>query len=311
MPLQAHPLHASVEGAEVAVPVLKIHQAGCARLLPVAHGHIDHEVFFPRQEGVAHQTRDVVGDGAVHRILEVEHAELLRGGVARLRGQHQISRHEVAVHIHLRRGQVVGHDGIERFFQRARLRVSERESLVLLQVPVGEQLQLAPQQGFVVGGEHTGPRVQLPYQQRIEGLHVASMVGLRVAGIDAVQHGLVAQICKQHETLRLVPGQHLGDQQSGLAHEAGHLYKRLAVLMRRGRVHHDQAVTRLRIDAQVAAKTRVGRRRAQGRRQQGKSFLQRRQPLLERGLPRGIGPRDSGDGQGHDDVGCRVGRCSV
>src|SRR3990167_8635103 len=41
--LQAHPFHRTVEGAEVAVPVFEVHQAGLAGLFPVAHGDVDDE----------------------------------------------------------------------------------------------------------------------------------------------------------------------------------------------------------------------------------------------------------------------------
>ena len=88
--LQAHPLDGAVELAEVLVH----RQAGLARLLPVAHRDVEHELLVPAQEGVAHQAGDVVGDGAVHRVLEVQHAQRLAAA-----GDHQVARHEVAVHV--------------------------------------------------------------------------------------------------------------------------------------------------------------------------------------------------------------------
>ena len=83
--LQAHPLDRAVELAEVGVH----RQAGLARLLPVAHGDVEHELLVPAQEGIAHQAGDVVGDRAVHRVLEVQHAQARSAasvGIIRLRG---------------------------------------------------------------------------------------------------------------------------------------------------------------------------------------------------------------------------------
>ena len=80
--LQAHPFDRAVELAEVVVD----RQAGLARRLPVAHRQVEHELLVPGEEGVAHQAGDVVGDRAVHRVLEVEHAGVRGRATIRLRG---------------------------------------------------------------------------------------------------------------------------------------------------------------------------------------------------------------------------------
>lgn len=246
----------------------------------------------------------------MHRVLEVEHAELARGCITGLQRQHEVARHEVAVHVDLWRREVVRDDGVEGLLQCLRLRGIEREAFVLRQVPVGKELQLAAQQGVVVGRQHTGFGGQLPGQQRVQRLHVARVVGLRPLGVDAVEHGLVAEVAQQHEALRFVPSQDLGHQQAGLAQQTGHVHEGLAVLLRRWRVHHDQAAAGLRVQAQVAAKARVGRGGAQGAGQQAQAGGQRLYPGVKGGFPNRIGPGDGGVGRAHGggwwDVGGRA-----
>ncbi len=254
----------------------------------------------------------------MHRVLEIEHAELLGSRTIRRRaaprrispprgqrpvqrrsvGDHQIPWHEVAVNVDARGVEVVRDDRVEGLLQGVGLRVVQLKLFVLLQVPVGKQLQLPAQQGFVVRRQHAGLGRQLPGQQGVERLHVAPVVGLRVVGVDPIQHGLVAQVAQQHEALRFVPGQHLGYQQTGFAHERGHVHEGLAVFVRGRRVHHDEAVPGLRVDAQVAPEAGVGGGGAKGRGQQTQPPGERAQPVRKSGFPLGIGPLDSGVGSG-------------
>ena len=71
MPLQAHPLHRFVKSTKVIVPVFMVEPAKGTRSFPVANGHIEANIFLPTDEGVAHQAGNVIGNGAVDRVLEV------------------------------------------------------------------------------------------------------------------------------------------------------------------------------------------------------------------------------------------------
>lgn len=136
--LQAHPFHRAVELAKVRPPAAGAvgpQQPGLAGFFPVTHGNVDDEFLFPADEGVAQQAGDVVGDGAVHGILKVQH----RQGAALLQRHHQVSGHEIAVHKDAGRGQVVRHDEVEGVVQRGLLLVGQRHAAVAGQVPVWEQ----------------------------------------------------------------------------------------------------------------------------------------------------------------------------
>ena len=263
MALQAHPLHAFVKLAKVVAH----RQAGLARLVPVADGDVQAEVFVPAQKGVAHQAGDVVGDGAVHGVLEVEHAQ---GGAGR-RGHHQITRHEIAVHVNAGPGQVVLNDAGKGFVERA-AHLAPHFSLhghapMAVQVPVRKKFKLALEQGAVIRRQHAGTRSFLPVHQRVHGLQVQAQVGLRVFALDDLHHGVRAQVAQQHEAVRGIPVQHLGHAQLGIGHQTGHLYKGQRVLFVRRRVHDDaaaHAVGELRFHPKVAAKAGIGRGAAHG-----------------------------------------------
>src|SRR5512138_650090 len=62
--LQAHPFERAPELAEVGVD----RETGALRLLPVAHGPVEHALLFPAHERVAHERDHVVSDGADHRV---------------------------------------------------------------------------------------------------------------------------------------------------------------------------------------------------------------------------------------------------
>ncbi len=203
------------------------------------------------------------------------------------------------MHIDLGGGQVVRDDAVEGLLQRLRHRALGRDAFVLLEVPVGEQLQFAPEQGVVVGRQHAGARGELPGQQGVERLQVARVVGGGVLRLDLFHHGLLPQIGQQHEALGLIPGQDVGHQQAGLVHESRHLHEGAAVLALGRRVHDDAAVARHGVDAQVAAETRVGRGRAQAVGPQALRAHQGLQPDVEGGLALGVGPQDGVGFRGH------------
>lgn len=85
-------LHATpFEFAVEIVDLRRYRQTGGAGFLPVTHHQIEHELFVPVDKGIAQQRDKVVGQRAVHRVLEVEQRRTLGG-------QHQIAHGEVAMH---------------------------------------------------------------------------------------------------------------------------------------------------------------------------------------------------------------------
>ena len=130
---------------------------------------------------------------------------------------------------------------------------------MLRKVPIWKQAQFSVQQSFVIGRQDPWLRRQLPCNQGIDCLHVKGMVGLRVFGVNGRHHGLVPQICEQHEALRFVPCQNLGGFEPCQLHEFGNLDKGLAVFFVGRCVHHDQASARQGIHTQIASETGVGR----------------------------------------------------
>ena len=238
---------------------------------------------------IAQQAGDVVGDGAVHRVLEVQHAEPHPGG-----RHHEVAHHEVAVHEHAGCGQAVGDNAVEGLGQRGLLRSIERHATVPGHVPVREKLQLAAQQRLVIGRQHARARGLLPVQQRIHRQPVPVQRGQGIFRVQDLDHRLRAQVRQEHETMGLVPGQDLGHPQARLLHQRLHLDEGAAILFVRGRVHHHQAGTAGGIQAQVASETRVRGCRPQGFGTQAVDGHQRGNPGAEGGLARRIGPKGGG-----------------
>ena len=200
------------------------------------------------------------------------------------------------------------HDAVERLAQRLGVFAFQRHTLVLRQVPVGKQLQLAAQQRLVVVGQHAGLRGQLPGQQRVHRLQIARLVGGWVLGLHLLHHGLATQVAQQHETLRFVPGQDVGHQQASALHQRSDLHERAAVFKRRWGVHHDAAGAAGGVQSQVAPKAGVRRRRSQRVRQQPLRLHQAVQPVIKRGLARRVVPGDGGWGGVHGGCVGRSGR---
>ena len=94
MALGAH----QVAPAQPLIKGLRHRQTGGPGALVVNPQPDQHPVLRPAQEGVLEQADRVVADRPEHRILEIDHP---RVGVA----DHQVARHEVAVHEHSRLGQ--------------------------------------------------------------------------------------------------------------------------------------------------------------------------------------------------------------
>ena len=65
---------------------------------------------------------------------------------------------------------------------------------VLAQIPVGEELQFALQQGAVVRRQDVGARGALPLQQQFDGLCKVRLGGAGVGGVERTHHGALPQV---------------------------------------------------------------------------------------------------------------------
>lgn len=199
----------------------------------------------------------------------------------------------------------MGDDLIEGLAEQGLLPVVQRELTVLGDIPVGKQLQLAAQQGFVIerqGSGIAGLGGQLPVQQHLDGGAVPGFGILGFFGVQSLDDGLAAQVAQQHEAMAGVPVQNLRHAQAGLVHQALNLGKRRAIFLVGRRVHDDQAAAIAAIQAQIAAKAGIGRSRAQGCGKQLVLFSQRCQPGVECGVAGRICPGNAncgGDRSGH------------
>ena len=145
------------------------------------------------------------------------------------------------MHINTGPGQILRNDVFEGHLHRAAHIALHGHAPVTRQIPLGEQRQLAVQQGLAVGWQHMGFGRQLPGDEGVYSLQVHRIVGLRVPAVDHLHHGLITQVTEQHEAIGLVPCQYLWDVQTRLRHEAGHLHKWPAVFFVRRCVHDDAA----------------------------------------------------------------------
>ena len=142
---------------------------------------------------------------------------------------------------------------------RALLRFAERMAQVALHVPFGEQLQLTPQQGLVIGRHRLRDRLQLELEQRLDGI-VEQLIG--VTRVDHVQIGLASEVGQQQEAAIQIGRQHLRYMHTGFVQHLRHLDEGTAVFLGWRRVHHDQAALAA-LPAEVTTKTGIAARRGE------------------------------------------------
>eukprot|EP01022_Parablepharisma_sp_SALTPOND_P033110 TRINITY_DN881_c1_g1_i15.p1 TRINITY_DN881_c1_g1~~TRINITY_DN881_c1_g1_i15.p1 ORF type:complete len:1351 (-),score=485.80 TRINITY_DN881_c1_g1_i15:36729-40781(-) len=249
--LQAHPLEVAVEGIDVG----RDRQAGAAGLFPVADGPVQHHFLVPLDVGVAQQRDQVIGDGAVDRILEIDDARIALGQ------HHQVARMVVAMDIDLRLRHDVGQDGIEGLVQHRILFIGEGYAQVLADIPLAEQFQLAQQQGTVIFGQGLGLALRLQKYQGVDRIHVQCV---RAIGAQLREVGGRAQVREQQEAAFGILGQDIGDGHAGLGEQAGHLHEGTDVLLGWRGIHHDDGAASRCVHPEIPAETGVGRGRAQG-----------------------------------------------
>ena len=177
-------------------------------------------------------------------------------------------------------GQIARHQHFEGAVQGAAHLALNLQLSVLRQVPIWKQTELSLQQRLIVGRQYARSGRQLPCNERIDGLHVKRVIGLRLVRVDSRHHGAIAQVCEQHEALRRVPCQNLRGFQTGLFHELGDFDKGFTIFFVGRRVHHDQAGTRNRVDTQITPETGIGRRNSQACRHQAMRGGQCRKPIF-------------------------------
>ena len=217
-------------------------------------------------------------------------------------GDHQVARHPVAVHRHGRLRQRAVDQCAADLLPASRLGSAPGNAEFALHAPLGKQRQLACQQRFVVGRQGHCRHLQLPLQQRGDGV-AHQPVGLRRAGrLQRAEVQLGTQVAEQQEALLRIVFQHLRPVQPGIADELRHLHERAHVFLRR-RCVHDDAAALCRFDAQVAPEAGIGRCRRQRVGPQAVPGGDRLQPAFEGRAALRIGPghRFAGQlgGQGH------------
>ncbi|MCY1418649.1 hypothetical protein D9M71_342130 [compost metagenome] len=248
--LHAHQVAGAAELGEIGLD----RNPGRAGLDPVAFQPTGNAFLRPAEEGVLEQAGDVVGDRTVDRVLEIQHA--------RVRGtQHQVARHVVAMHQHLGLGQGAADQQVGNALPGRQALALQLDPQVTLQVPLGEQLQFATQQGIVIAGHGHVEAALLERQQRLQGV-IEQCIG--VFGIDDVKVGLASQVIEDQEALLDIGSQDAWHVHARLGEHAGHLDEGAAVLARRRRVHQDQGAA-VGLPAEVTTKARV----AAGRNQRG------------------------------------------
>ena len=125
--LQAHPFEITIKRGEIRSDRQPL--AFC--LLPVASGPVQDAWLLPADERITGERDEVVGYGAVDRVLKIDHA---RVGVC----DHEIAGHVVAVHIDSGLSHVACDDEPHRVGQRLPLFRGERDMQVARDVPLGK-----------------------------------------------------------------------------------------------------------------------------------------------------------------------------
>ena len=140
------------------------------------------------------------------------------------------------------------------------MRIIKRHLPVLRDIPLRKQIHFAAQERVVIGRQYARLRGFLPGDQGIHRLQI-HVQWRRRGGVDALHHGLIAQVGEQHKALRLVPIEHLGAVDASLLQQSRDFDKWRAVFFVRRRVHHDQSgAVRVvcAVQAQITPETGIG-----------------------------------------------------
>jgi hypothetical protein len=149
--------------------------------------------------------------------------------------------------------KAAGENQSEDRFQRLPLPGIEFDAKVAPQIPLGEQIEFASQQCFVVQGQHGVAAGELPADQRI------GRIAEQPVGIAIVERGEIsrrAQVRQQQETLGKILCEYGGNVEACRGHEAGHVYERAAIFMLGWRIHDNERCIRQR-DAEITPEAGV------------------------------------------------------
>ena len=197
----------------------------------------------------------VVRDRPVHRVLEVEDARV------RL-AHHEVARHVVAVDEDPGLREIRGDDQGESALERLALRWREGRAQVAADIPVGEELELAPQQRRIVRRQLVGSAGELPFHDRVGRVGKEAICDGPVRGAQRFEVRGGPEIGEQQETPREVLLEHARCIETRVGEQTCDVNERPAVLFLRRSVHGDErghAVARER-HAEIAAEARIGGR---------------------------------------------------
>ena len=76
-------------------------------------------------------------------------------------------------------------------------------------IPFGKQVQLASQQGLVIGWQNARLGGELPGDQGVYSLQIHALTGAGVGRVNRAHHGSVAQVSQKHKAAADMPIQHL------------------------------------------------------------------------------------------------------
>ena len=244
MALQSHPLGVAPQLGEIGGD-----RKRCApRLLPVADRPVEDAFLVPADEGVAKKGCHVVGDGPVDRILEIEDARV------RL-GDHEVARHEVAMHVHAWLSEVAREDRPEDMLERFLLPRRERDAQVAPDVPLGKEGELAAQERLVVLRQNARLARALPAHQRGSG--VAEELA-HVAVVQCRDVGRRAEVAHEEESLPEVVGEDPRGIEARRAQQLRDVDEGARILALGRRIHRDQGAP-VEEHSEIAPEARVGR----------------------------------------------------
>ena len=169
---------------------------------------------------------------------------------------HQIARMVVAMHVYTGLGKIVGEDALEHLFQLGLLFVVERYAQMFGDIPLGEQVQFAAQQRFVVERKFILFRGELYFDECISSGAVES------GGVfcsQRLQIGDIAQVGQQQEALRQILRVDMWHVGSCVFKQLAHMDKGFAVFVLRRGIHYDLGRPVGEGGAEVSTEAGIGR----------------------------------------------------
>ena len=232
----------------------------------------------PADVRILEERNQIVGDRAVQRVLEVEHARI-RGAIA----DHQVARVVVAMDEYPRLLQCIGEQRSAAFVPLRAMGIGPLKAGMPRDVPVGKEVELTLLDGAVVGRQLVMRRMRLHPHQRCPRVAIQRRRG---SGIEGRQVGARPQIGQQQEAALKIFGKYFRRIDAGAAEPPRNIDERTTVLVRRRRIHRDRRALG-EADPEIAAEARIRRGRRQRERFAGprcrNPFAQRSQPDIGHG----------------------------